>query len=137
MLLSFLRKYPLSILIILTITYLSFFNPPADTDLAKIPNIDKIVHTIMYMGLSGMLWFEFLWGHRADKAPLWHAWVGAFLCPIVFSGIIEILQENCTTYRGGDWFDFLANITGTTLATLLLFFVVRPYIEHKTKHKRT
>ena len=44
------------------------------------------------------------------------------------SGVIELLQEYCTTYRGGDWFDFLANISGVTLATLFSYFVLRPWM---------
>ena len=135
MLIARLRKYRLSILVILTIIYLSFFKPPTDLRMAKIPNIDKIVHIIMYMGLSGMLWLEFLWGHRKERAPMWHAWIGAFLCPVLFSGIVEILQEYCTTYRGGSWLDLLANTVGATIAGLLFYYVVRPYIETKFKTK--
>ena len=54
------------------------------------------------------------------------AWVGAFLCPILFSGCVELLQEYCTTYRGGDWLDFAANTTGAVLASLVAYYVVRP-----------
>ena len=97
--LSYIKKYPISLFIILTVIYLSFFKPPK-TDLNEIPNLDKLVHICMYFGMSGMLWLEFLRAHRRDDAPLWHAWVGAFLCPILFSGCVELLQEYCTTYRG-------------------------------------
>ena len=82
--LSYIKKYPISLFIILTVIYLSFFKPPK-TDLSEIPNLDKLVHICMYFGMSGMLWLEFLRAHRRDNAPLWHAWVGAFLCPILFS----------------------------------------------------
>ena len=61
-----------------------------------------------------------------DHAPMWHAWVGAFLCPVLFSGCVELLQEYCTTYRGGDWLDFAANTTGAILASLVAYYVVRP-----------
>ena len=54
------------------------------------------------------------------------AWVGAFLCPILFSGCVELLQEYCTTYRGGDWLDFAANSVGAILASLVAYYVVRP-----------
>lgn len=126
MILVHLRKYPLSILIILTIIYLSFFRPPS-IGLGRIPHMDKIVHILMYFGLSGMLWLEFLRGHQKGKIPFHHAWLGAFVCPIVFSGIIEILQEQITTYRGGDWFDLLANTVGVVLASLIAFFLLRPF----------
>lgn len=114
--LSYIKKYPISLFIILTVIYLSFFKPPK-TDLDEIPNLDKLVHVCMYLGMSGMLWLEFLRAHRRDNAPIWHAWVGAFLCPVLFSGCVELLQEYCTTYRGGDWLDFAANTTGAILAS--------------------
>ena len=61
--LYYIKKYPVSLLIILVVIYLSFFRPPS-TELSKIPNIDKIVHFCMYFGMSGMLWLEFLRTHR-------------------------------------------------------------------------
>ena len=114
--LYFIKKYPLSLLVILAVIYLSFFRPPS-TELSTIPNIDKVVHVCMYFGMSGMLWLEFLRAHRRDNTPLWHAWVGALLCPVLFSGVVELLQAYCTTYRGGDWWDFAANTAGALLAS--------------------
>ena len=125
--LYYIKKYPVSIIIILTVIYLSFFKPPS-TELSKIPNIDKIVHLCMYFGMSGMLWLEFLRTHRKLPAPMWHAWIGACFCPVLFSGCVELLQEYCTTYRGGDWLDFAANATGAVLASLVADYVVRPRI---------
>lgn len=114
----YLRNYPFSLLVILTVTYLSFFKPPS-TELDHVEGFDKVVHVCMYAGLSGMLWWEFLRAHRRHAAPRWHAWIGATLCPILFSGSIELLQEYATTHRGGDWMDFAANVTGVLLATLI------------------
>lgn len=104
-----------------------FFKPPS-LEVGKIVGIDKVAHLCMYAGLSGMLWIEFLRNHCKYDDVLWHAWIGAVLCPVLMSGAIELLQEYCTTYRGGDWFDFLANICGVTLATLFSYFVLRPWI---------
>ena len=125
--LYYIKKYPFSLLIILAVIYLSFFKPPS-TRLSLIPNIDKVVHVCMYLGMSGMLWLEFIRAHKKDGVPMWHAWIGAFLCPVLFSGAVELLQEYCTTYRGGDWLDFAANSTGAVLASLVgwwLFVRVR------------
>lgn len=113
--LYFLKKYPLSLIIILVVVYLSFFKPPS-TDLDNIPNLDKVVHVCMYFGMSGMLWLEFWRAHRRKPAPRWHALVGAVLCPVLFSGVVELLQAYCTTWRGGDWRDFVANVFGVLLA---------------------
>ena len=125
--LYYIKKYPVSLLIILTVIYLSFFKPPT-TDLSY---IDKIVHICMYLGMSGMLWLEFLRAHQKGDSPLWHAWVGAFVCPVLFSGMVELLQEYCTTYRGGDWLDFAANTAGALIASLIGYFVLRPRMAQK------
>ena len=52
--LYYIKKYPVSLVIILAVIYLSFFKPPT-TDLGTIPNLDKVVHICMYFGMSGML----------------------------------------------------------------------------------
>ena len=129
--LYYIKKYPVSLVIILAVIYLSFFKPPT-TDLGTIPNLDKVVHICMYFGMSGMLWLEFLRAHRRDRTPMWHAWVGAFACPVLFSGAVELLQAFCTTYRGGDWLDFAANITGAVLASLVACFVLKPRVMRKS-----
>jgi VanZ family protein len=122
---QYLRKYPLSILVILTIFYLSFFKPP-QTELDEIPNIDKLAHTCMYGGLCFMIWLEYLRTHRSlhrGKLVLW-----AIVAPIAMSGLIELLQEYATTYRGGDWLDFAANSLGALLAIPLGLYVLRPLL---------
>ena len=129
--LYYIKKYPVSLVIILAVIYLSFFKPPT-TDLGTIPNLYKVVHICMYFGMSGMLWLEFLRAHRRDRTPMWHAWVGAFVCPVLFSGAVELLQAFCTTYRGGDWLDFAANTTGAVLASLVACFVLKPRVMRKS-----
>ena len=129
--LYYIKKYRVSLVIILAVIYLSFFKPPT-TELGTIPNLDKVVHICMYFGMSGMLWLEFLRAHRRDRTPMWHAWVGAFACPVLFSGAVELLQAFCTTYRGGDWLDFAANTTGAVLASLVACFVLKPRVMRKS-----
>ena len=125
LMLYFLRKYPVSCLILLAVVYLSFFRTP-DTELGKIPHMDKVVHFCMYFGLSGMLWVEFFRARRTTGAPWWHAWVGAFVCPVAFSGCVELLQQFLTDYRSGDWLDFAANAAGVLVASLAAYFWARP-----------
>ncbi len=128
--LYYIKKYPVSLLIILAVIYLSFFKPPT-TDLNKIPNIDKLVHMCMYLGMSGMLWLEFFRAHRHMQTPLWHGWLGAFVCPVVFSGCVELLQEYATSYRGGDWLDLAANTSGALVASLVATYFIAPRVMKK------
>jgi len=126
--LYYLKKYPFSLLIIAAVIYLSFFKPPS-IGFPLFPYMDKVIHFCMYGGLSGILWLEFLRNHRySGTANLTHAWIGAVFCPIALSGVIELLQEYCTSYRGGEWVDFLANTGGVTAATLIAYFLLRPRI---------
>lgn len=128
-----LKRYPLSLIIITAIIYLSFFKPPK-TPLDTINNIDKLAHLVMYGGFCGVLWFEYFLTHlriRASKI-FWGAIVG----PIVFSGAIEILQESITRYRGGDWYDFLFNSLGVLGAALFSIYVTKPLmIKYNLWHK--
>ncbi len=119
-----LRKYPFSLFIILIVIYLSLFKPPK-TPLDQVANFDKIVHVCMYFGMSGMLWLEYMKNHRR-QFRLKHVFIGAVILPIIFSGCIELIQEYCTNYRGGDWFDFLANSFGIILAGTVAYFFVKP-----------
>ena len=96
--LYYLKKYPLSLVVILAVVYLSFFRPPS-TELSKIPHIDKVVHVCMYLGMSGMLWLEYWRAHLRTRAPRWHGWVGACVCPILFSGLVERLDGLCRQYH--------------------------------------
>ena len=50
--LYYIKKYPVSLAVILAVIYLSFFKPPT-TELGTIPNLDKVVHICMYFGMSG------------------------------------------------------------------------------------
>ena len=117
----YIKKYPISLAFIALVIYLSFFRPPSLPDTGwEIPHFDKVVHMGMYFVMSALLWWEFKRSHK-EEVKVWHAWIGAFLCPVIFSGCVELLQEYCTTYRGGDWLDFLANTIGALLASLFFY----------------
>lgn len=129
---AFLKNYFLSILIILVIIYLSFFTPPK-TDVATIPNIDKVVHFCMYAGLTTILWIQYFWCHKGIQWE--HLIIGGIICPIGLSGFIEIGQSTLTTTRSGDWMDFVANTAGVCFATFISYFVVRKMV-YKYKAKK-
>jgi len=121
---QFIRKYPLSVTCIILVWILSFLPFFPETPLDGIQFIDKWTHFIMYGGTCTVIWCEYLRKHTVlDKKKLF---LLAWLSPIVMSGIIEILQEHCTTTRSGEWLDFASNSTGVTIAVgigLLIYFV--------------
>lgn len=110
-------KYPFSWLCMAVIWFLCFCTPP-HTPLDNVAFIDKWTHVTMYAGTCAVIWIEYLRGHKAVDRRKLFAW--AWLAPVLMSGLIEILQAYCTGgRRSGDWLDFAANATGTTLASVV------------------
>lgn len=123
------RKYSFSLAIIALIWYLSLFRPPHIRLANEIPLFDKWVHTLMYGGFCCVLWWEYLRSHKSldgKKLLLW-----AIVAPIAMSGIIELIQQYCTTYRGGDWFDLLANSIGVLLGASIGYVILRKMVTPK------
>lgn len=121
-----LKRYPLSLIIVSIIIYLSFFKPP-HTSLSEIKNIDKLAHIVMYGGFCCVLWFEYYLTHL--KLNVKNIFWGAIIGPILFSGGIELLQELFTSYRGGDWIDFLFNTLGIIGAALFSIYITKPLMK--------
>lgn len=128
-----LKRYPLSLIVLVTIIYLSFFKPPKSV-ISDIDNIDKVAHLLMYGGFCSVLWFEYFLTHLRFNCR--NIFYGAIVAPIIFSGAIEILQEMLTRYRGGDWMDFLFNSIGVIGAAIFSVFVTKPLmIKYNLWHK--
>ena len=117
-----LKRYPLSIIIIGVILFLSFFKPP-ETPLTEVTNIDQVRHFIMYFGFCTVLWFEYFRSHAQSSAVRLILW--AIIAPIVFSGLIEVGQQTLTPTRAADWRDLLFNALGCLAAALFSMVVTR------------
>lgn len=121
-LLRLVSRYRFTLMVVAAILYLSFFKPP-QTSLDEITNFDKMVHFAMYFGLASLIWIEYLVSHRGRD--LKRLLVGAVLMPIALSGAIELGQNYLTTWRAGEWWDFVCNSAGVLLASLLGLIVSR------------
>ena len=76
--------------------------------------LDKWTHLVMYGGTCSVIWIEYLRSHRRME---WRKlFLFAWLLPVIMGGIIEIVQEQCTATRSGEWLDFAADAVGCTLA---------------------
>ncbi len=133
---SFLKKYPLTLLTLVAIFYLSFFTPPKLPELENVRFIDKWTHMVMYGGLTAVVLYEHFKLHglqgfklktvQADTLHWPHISVIALWWPVVLGGVIEILQEHCTNHRrSGEWLDFLADSLGALLVFLIIFICVK------------
>ena len=120
---AFLRKYWLSTIVILIILILCFMDT---TPLPAPPmlNFDKLVHVIMFMGISGVLFFDSSFYLRMPISKKRIFW-STFLFPTVLGGVIEILQEYLTQNRSGDWFDFLFDVVGTLIGWSIIILINR------------
>lgn len=125
--LSFLKRYPLSLCLIAAIWVLCFMDVP-DTPLNDVAFIDKWTHFAMYGTTCAVIFAETLRAH----GPGCHRrlLVTAWLLPVLMSGLIEVLQATCTGgRRSGEWLDFAANTVGATIGvaigTLLAAYLSR------------
>lgn len=133
-----LQHYPLSIIVVCSLFYLSFFKPSDDMTQLMITS-DKLVHVAMYLLSSLVFWMEWMSSHRGRMKGrnLFKGFLYCLLFPIALGGAIELGQEYLTEYRGGEWLDFAANSCGAIIATFLSFLVTYPILKliHKDEVK--
>ena len=105
------------------IVYLSLFY--AASLRLDVSNPDKFSHLFAYL-VWGLCLSTDLWrsGASFGKRVLW-----AVVMPILFGGVIELLQAYCFPPRAGEWADWYADFSGIVLAfvvTDLLYRHVKP-----------
>lgn len=96
---KWIRRHPISVILILVIWYLSLFTPPK-IELANVRFIDKWAHLLMYGSLAFILWTED-WRARKTFTSMPRA-LPFTIGPVAMSGLIELAQAYCTTNRTGD-----------------------------------
>lgn len=112
----FFTHYPLTLLCVAAVWYLSLYRvqpPPVHL----FSWFDKLVHFCMYGGISSLAWLEYGRCHKTARAA--SVLLGAVLLPVLMGGLVELTQAYLTTYRSGDWADFLANALGVLAASVL------------------
>lgn len=110
-LIVWLKKYLFTLLVVAAILYLSLARTSAPDDMPQIPHADKIVHFIMYLGVMLAFYLDVYRQSLSQKSFRRRLVWGLFLC-VVFGGVVELLQMYCTTYRTGDWWDWVADALG-------------------------
>lgn len=102
------------------ILYGSLMRTPGSLHLS-VSGADKWIHGILYMVL-GSVW---MWDLQRDGVRDGIRWALALMVPILYGGVIEILQERFFYPRTGDWFDWLADIIGTVVGVILTDTIIR------------
>ena len=112
----YLRRYPITLLLVLAIILLSLLPMPDMKIGEDVPFADKWTHMVMYGVLTLAIWFDYRRSHKQCNA--WRLFVFAFLAPIAMGGILELAQSYLTTCRNGEWMDFAANSVGVCIGTV-------------------
>ena len=130
---TFIRRYLLTLLTLVVILCLKFYKPPYIKRTNMIIEIDKLVHLVMYFTLCTVFWYE---NFKVTLKPkmLWMVLL-AVVIPTLFSGLMEYFQYRLTSYRTGDFDDFVYNTIGVLLAALFSLTVTRPLMKWRSKKK--
>ena len=114
-------QYKFSILTASFIIFLSMAESPdlPSSPFLNLPHLDKLVHLVMYTGLSMILFLEKNWKNEKRKEKIWYTNnIIPILIAVILGRCIEILQPILSD-RGRDFWDFVANTTGVVLGFYL------------------
>lgn len=125
MLTHYIKTYPLGLLIALAIVILSLAPFPEIPAAEDIPLADKWTHMVMYGSLTLIIWIQYLRSHQ--KTNWVKLVIGGILAPAAWGGLMELAQAYLTTYRSGDWLDFIANCIGVAIAVILGLAIQRKF----------
>jgi VanZ family protein len=119
-------SYWKSIGITACILYLSFAPASTFQSIPTFENEDKLIHFLMYFGLSAVLLFDYT---RANKSKNTTNPVFVLIClvyPSLLGGLIEILQQMYFG-RSASWFDFIADCSGVLSGWLIMKLIVKKF----------
>lgn len=108
------------IIVSLGILYLSFAPPSTFNGIPSFNNEDKLVHFLLYSGLTCLLIYDFNKNRKANKVAFILVCI-AF--PIVLGGAVEILQPMYFAPRTAEWFDWFSDIAGVLVGWLSMQFL--------------
>ena len=128
-----LKKYWLSILVLLII-FIGCFMNTTPLPAPPVVDFDKIVHTILFLGLAGVLFFDSTRYLRFSISKI-RIFLLIFLFPVVIGGFIEVVQEYFTKTRSGDWFDFLFDVLGALVGWGIALIINRWLSKRESKVK--
>lgn len=112
-----------SILIISIILYLSFAPPSTFNGVPTFGNEDKLVHLLMYAGLTGVLIFDFRRYAKTKTMSIVAFILICLLFPVFLGGAVEILQPIYFAPRTAEWFDWFSDISGMLLGWIGIRFI--------------
>ena len=116
------RAYWTSIIVCIGILYVSLVRDPG-IHLPTFVGADKWVHLLMYTLLGAVATYDSI----RFQLSGWRLWLVATLLPILFGGIIELVQEQWFAPRSGEWMDWLADGIGVIIGAISTMIINRLY----------
>ncbi len=126
-------RYKFSIITSLAIFYVSILKPAQMPTVPLFTGTDKLIHLLMYFVLGLVLnWDTSSASVSSSTQQLKISkQLLVFALPILYGGIIELLQANFFPPRTGEWLDFGANVAGVLLAYLTYHKIFKKYLNRK------
>lgn len=85
---------------------------------------DKIVHFGMFFLLSAVSLYDYYKLH--NKKPIFIRWMfWGLLIPVIYGGVIELLQKYYFPTRSAELGDWIADILGSLVATVIAVIFLR------------
>ena len=118
---KYISLYWKSILALLWIFYLSFSPPSTFKKVPTFENEDKIIHFLMYYGLTIVLIYDFR-NHIKNNTNTFTFVLSCVLFPSIIGGLIEVMQPTFFAPRTGSIGDFYADVLGVFLGWITMFY---------------
>ncbi len=103
----------------IAILYLTLVPKPLpDTDIRLWEHTDKVIHAIMFGGMYFAVYLDYVRKYGRNKWKATATWF-TIVTVALFGGMIEIAQDSMGMGRGGDIYDFAADMAGVIVASLV------------------
>jgi len=115
------KRHWISIPLCLAIFYLCMMDTQP-LPKVNVTNFDKFVHFIMFLTISGVIFFENT-SYFRKKISTWKVINFSFFFPVIYGGLIEIAQEYFAPTRMGDSMDFWFNVIGAFFGLIICLLI--------------
>lgn len=118
-----LPSWIMSIVCVALILWLTLIpRPLGEFQVELFPNADKVVHAIMFGGLTFCIFVD-VWRKNRFKLPSGKVQFAAIMVAVILGGVIELVQGGMGFGREADIVDFIADIIGVLTVSLGLSII--------------
>ncbi len=129
---EYLKHNTLTILSTIFLLFLCLM--PASEFRGRVEISDKLVHFLMFLGITLVTWGEYTFHQIYRKREMKIKWKLQVLYPLLLGALTELMQHYASSSRSGDFYDFLADVVGVLVATLI-GYISCYYIKKNVQNK--